>query len=481
MLAPRSDFLWHRILLHGQLQLVRSQLNEFCQSCPPLNTASDLTAFEQRLQQLTQQLHALLAANAVQTAALFGPLHQATHHFLASLPKPLKNQGWRPVSLRFALGPEVGVFLPYYSRSKAHATQRGKGCFPALLLLGIYDHCSPALASDLAQLTALLASFQEARLLLRQRGTCLSVNRLRRVVYHYARRVRLAQPKAKMFPGESLKSRTVAITTDGGRLRVRKDRKAKTKKGRRRYSTHWREPKLLMIYAVKQHRGQTQIDKSFVPVIDGTLNGPDALFKLMRYYLEQLKVTEADKVLVVADGARWIWKRVASLLRSVKVAPEKIHQAVDFYHAMEHLGNAADLAKCFNDKQKKKWLKTQSKRLLSGETEKVVAELEELAAKQPSKKMTTELGYFVRHAREQKRMEYATLEQAGLPLGSGAIESAVRRVINLRLKGAGIFWHKQSAEAMLMLRSFAKAGRLQHLHSLAFAAPIVGAPVADKP
>ena len=481
MLAPRSDFLWHRILLHGQLQLVRSQLNDVCQCYPCLTSPADLAAFEQRFQQLTQQLHALLVASAVQAAALSGQLRQATHQFLASFPKPLKNQGWRPVSLRFALGPQVVVFLPYYSRSRAHPKQRGKGCFPALLVLGIYDHCSPSLAGDLAQLTAFLASFQEARLLLRQRGVCLSVNRLRRVVYHYARRVRLAQATAKLFPGESLKGRVVVITTDGGRLRIRKDRKARTKKGRKRYSTRWREPKLLMIYTVKRHGKQTRIDKSFVPVIDGTLNGPDALFKLLRCYLEQLKVSEADKVLVVADGARWIWKRAASLLRSLKVAPEKIHQAVDFYHAMQHLGSAADLARCFNDKQKKKWLKTQSKRLLSGETEKVVAELEELAAKQPSKKITSELGYFVRHGRERKRMEYATLAKAGLPLGSGAIESAVRRVINLRLKGAGIFWHKQSAEAMLLLRSFAKAGRLQHLHSLAFAPPISGAPESGKP
>jgi hypothetical protein len=481
MLAPRSDFLWNRILLHGKLQLVRSELNDLCSSCPCLATPADLTTFEQRLQQLTQQLHALLTASAVQDCLLSGQLRQATHFLLASFPKPLKNQGWRPVCLRFALGPEVVVYLPYYSRSRAPLDHRCKGCFPALLLLGIYDRCSPALASDLTQLTAFLSSFQEARLLLRQRGVCLSVNRLRRVVYHYAQRVRLAQPKATMFPGENLKGRVVVVTTDGGRLRIRKDRKAKTKKGRKRYSTNWREPKLLMIYTVKQQRGQTQIDKSFVPVIDGTLNGPDALFELIRYYLEQLKVTEADKVLVVADGARWIWKRMASLLRSLKVAPGKIHQAIDFYHAMEHLGRAADLVRCFNDKQKKKWLKTQSKRLLSGETAKVVAELEELAEKQPSKKMNAELGYFVRHGREQKRMEYATLEQSGLPLGSGAIESAVRRVINLRLKGAGIFWHKQSAEAMLLLRSFAKAGRLQHLHALAFAAPIFSAPESGKP
>jgi hypothetical protein len=476
MLAPRSDFLWHRILLHGQLQLVRSELDSLCQSLSCLGSAADLVAFEQRIGQLTQQLHALLAAIAVQTEVCSPRFREATHLLVASLPCRLKNQGWRPVSLRFAVGPEVVVFLPYYSRSTACTAKPCKGCFPALLLLAICDHCSPCLAGELASLTALLGSFQEARSLLHQRGTSLSVNKLRSVVYHYAQRVRLAQKTAKMFPGESLKGRVVVITTDGGRIRIRKDRKAKTKKGRKRYSTHWREPKLLMIYTVKQHCGRTQIDKSFAPVIDGTLNGPDALFRLLRYYLEQLKITEADKVLVVADGARWIWKRAASLLRGLKVAPEKVHQAVDFYHAMEHLGKAADLAGCFNEKQKKKWLKTQSKRLLSGETEKVVAELEALAAKKPSKNLKTELGYFVRHGREEKRMEYATLEKLGLPRGSGAVESAVRRVINLRLKGTGIFWQKPSAEAMLLLRSFAKAGRLQHLHALAFAAPLFGGP-----
>jgi hypothetical protein len=470
MLAPRSDFLWHRILLHGQLQLARERMNDLCQSCPALASPADLIAYEQRLQQLTQDLHALIAANAVQAAALSPQLRQASQDLLASWAKPLKNQGWRAVTLNFAQGPRVVVFLPYYSRSKAHTPGRSKGCFPALLVLGIYDHSSPSLAGDLAQLAALLGSFQEARLLLRPRGVSLSVNRLRRIVYHYAQRVRLAQQTARLFPGESLKGRVVVITTDGGRIRIRKDRKAKTKKGRKRYSTAWREPKLLMIYAVKEKAGRVQMDKTFAPVVDGTLDGPDALFRLMRRYLEQLEVKEADRVVVVADGARWIWKRVAGLLRGLKVDEQKVHQAVDFYHAVQHLSSAADLAGSFTDRQKKKWLKTQSKRLLSGETDKVLAELEALAGAKPSKKMGAELGYFLKHGREHKRMEYAALAKAGLPLGSGAIESAVRRIINLRLKGAGIFWHKPSAAAILLLRGFAKAGRLQHLHSLAFAA-----------
>jgi len=104
----------------------------------------------------------------------------------------------------------------------------------------------------LTRLVALPGSFREARSLLAQRGIALSVNSLRKVAYHYAQRVRLAQRNGHAPAPESLKGRVVVITTDGGRIRIRKDRKAKTKKGRKRFSPCRREPKLLMIYTVKQ-------------------------------------------------------------------------------------------------------------------------------------------------------------------------------------------------------------------------------------
>ena len=47
------------------------------------------------------------------------------------------------------------------------------------------------------------------------------------------------------------------------------------------------------------------------------------------------------------------------------------------------------------------------------------------------------------------------------------MESAIRRVVNLRLKGAAIYWHVGTAEAMLMLRSYFKAGRWDMLKSQA--------------
>jgi hypothetical protein len=65
-------------------------------------------------------------------------------------------------------------------------------------------------------------------------------------------------------------------------------------------------------------------------------------------------------------------------------------------------------------------------------------------------------------------MCYDTLKEINFPIGSGAIESAVRRVINLRFKGASIYWLEQTVEAMIKLRAFYKAGRWEVLKNLAF-------------
>ena len=59
-----------------------------------------------------------------------------------------------------------------------------------------------------------------------------------------------------------------------------------------------------------------------------------------------------------------------------------------------------------------------------------------------------ERDYLLRNARAG-RLDYSKARWAKMPMGSGSMESAVRRVINLRLKGPGIFWHEEHAEQML--------------------------------
>ena len=64
-------------------------------------------------------------------------------------------------------------------------------------------------------------------------------------------------------------------------------------------------------------------------------------------------------------------------------------------------------------------------------------------------------------------MRYKEIKDKKLPIGSGGVESGIRRVINLRLKGPGIFWHEDVVDAMLLLRSYYKAGRWNTLENMA--------------
>src|SRR3982074_818855 len=105
------------------------------------------------------------------------------------------------------------------------------------------------------------------------------------------------------------------------------------------------------------------MDREFLAVIDGTLGGPDAIFKLMEFYLQELKITTADKVLFVADGARWIWNRVGALPRRLGVEAGRVNELVAFYHAVEHLGKIAALQGRWTAWERRAWIARQRRRL----------------------------------------------------------------------------------------------------------------------
>ena len=83
----------------------------------------------------------------------------------------------------------------------------------------------------------------------------------------------------------------------------------------------------------------------------------------------------------------------------------------------------------------------------------MVDELSEVACEEsPDSQVWTEIAYLRKHG-EAGRLKYPTFKGLGLPLGSGAIESNIRRVINLRMKGNSIYWREDRGEAMLQLRA----------------------------
>ncbi len=181
---------------------------------------------------------------------------------------------------------------------------------------------------------------------------------------------------------------------------------------------------------------------------------------MLRSYLGQLGIGEADRVLFVADGARWIWNRIAGLVQGLGLKAEQVEELIDFYHAVEHLGKVAGLRRSWTARQRKLWVRKHRRLLRQGRVGEVIDAVEEICRGRNSGGIRTERDYFLRNI---ARMAYDRVRASKLPIGSGSVESAIRRVVNLRLRGPCIFWCKENAEAILLLRCYWKAGRWNQL------------------
>ena len=102
--------------------------------------------------------------------------------------------------------------------------------------------------------------------------------------------------------------------------------------------------------------------------------------------------------------------------------------------------------------------------LFEGNTEEIINICNEIATTKRAKAVKQKMKDIKEHAH---RMNYKAFKKQGIPTGSGMVESMIRQVINLRLKGCGKFWKKENAQKMLMVRSWWVAGRFDILFGAA--------------
>lgn len=449
-LADASDY-------ELEIQKVYEQLETLQQEIRIVSNAEELEELEREIQQLTDRLGGLLLGQKVQESLDSPEGEAAEKELVKSIPKRLKSEGKKPVHIDTSFGYKITVWVRYYRRNcDRKRKKRQSGLYAGLVRLGVYERCTPHFSSEVGVLAAMLGSFDEAQQVLAARGVEIGIKSIRRITYRSAQRARMVQQLAEveMEMGNVTTGRRIITCADGGRIRLRENKRGrKTKKGRTRYTGAWREPKLFIIYVVDAEGKKV---KTCAPLIDGTLHGPDVLFSMLLSYLRQINIQASDVLLFVADGAKWIWKRVPTLVQALGLQSNQLFELIDFFHAAQHLHTVSKLRKDWKPAQRKRWVTSQRKRLLQGQVDQVIAAIRTLCRGRNSKAIRTHLNYFVKH---RHRMAYDTIAALKLPIGSGAIESAIRRVVNLRLKGPCIFWCKGHAEELLMLRSYYKSGR----------------------
>ena len=367
------------------------------------------------------------------------------------------SQTWAPIIDGTLRGPEA-VFALLLS----YARQIGLNAADKVLFIA---DGAPWIWRRLQRLIAALglslSSLAEAQAQLRSDGIALDIKTLRSTAYRYAARARAAQRSAACGLLDRVTGKRVVVSLDGGRVRVRRKKSGpKTKKGRNRFHTDWKEPKLLILYVVGDDGRPSQ---TWAPIIDGTLRGPEAVFALLLSYARQIGLNAADKVLFIADGAPWIWRRLQRLIAALGLSPTQVLGLIDFYHAAKQLSDAVKLRR-WSATQRTRWLNRTRGLLKRARVDEVITALRELCRGRTAGKIRTHLNCFLKN---RHRFAYTTMVGLGLPRGSGAVESAIRRVINLRIKGASIYWLPESVDAILLLRSFYKSGRWNCLQRMA--------------
>src|SRR5512147_2560263 len=349
-------------------------------------------------------------------------------------------------------------------RSGTGRGAEGSGLYPELAANRISEGCSPNVQAEVGRLVGLLP-IAAAHAELTRRGLELDEKAVRRIAGEMgaqmlAVRTRdLLRFRAGGLPaGTEFAGKRVSVQIDGGRVRVRTTvttSRAGGKRKRRRFRLAWREPKVVIVYELDE---QGRMARGSRPVIDGTLQGPGALIELVAFHLHRLGAARAREVVFVADGAPWIWARLDWVVAQVGLNPVRVVEVLDWCHGVHHVSVALEALK-FDTATRQEHYHRLRMLLKKGKSKAVIEGLEAMAGGLPADSpVWREIRYLRKHA-EARRLRYDVFRSWRLPMGSGAIEGTIRRVINLRLKGNSMYWTKENAEAVFQLRAGVMSGR----------------------
>jgi len=380
----------------------------------------------------------------------------------------IRTERKRRTPIRTLGGQIIQVETSYASsrpRGGKKLAKRGKdgtGVYPVLDQLGIVGRSTPALRLLVSRAVCEANSVDSARDLLAGGGVVIDHKAALRLTYLVtddalrARRDAIRSLKEGVDHGPFAGRRVVAAV-DGGRVNIRKRVAGRPRKGgRKRFETEWREPKILTLYVVDEDGKR---DRQIPTVIDGTLGDADAVFELLRFHLLRMGAHQAESVVFVADGAKWIWRRTDALRQALHLPEGRFQEIVDYFHVVERLAELSKTQTRWGESLRLEWLHEQKRRLKAGDIE-AIEDVVRVIGTRKDADMETESEYW---ARNRERLRYASYRKKKWPIGSGAVESAVRRVINLRMKGASITWTEEHAEGILHLRAHAKSGRWYEL------------------
>jgi hypothetical protein len=201
----------------------------------------------------------------------------------------------------------------------------------------------------------------------------------------------------------------------------------------------WVETKLGRVFAAESNvsvseKRKTILDSEYVGHIGSHTDFCQKMDGVLARY---------TNLVFIADGAKWIWKWVGDYY------PNAV-QILDFFHAFEKICTWIALT-TKDGEQRKQLCQYMEEMLRNSQIEELIAYIESMDCKGDIlEKRTALLSYLQNNI---QRMDYKNYVENGYLIGSGAIESANRNVIQQRLKRSGQRWTLKGGQQVLNLRT----------------------------
>ena len=268
--------------------------------------------------------------------------------------------------------------------------------------------------------------------------------------------------------GQHLGDRTVhRITRKAGRVAAQQERELALKMATWSIASQWVEAKPARLYiavdGVMVHRQQWNEAKCVTCYWDQA-DAAGKTHRVARYAVrfesaEQFKafvwslacrcgLESAAEVVLLGDGAAWIWEHVGGVLGAMTVC------ITDWYHVIEHVWSAANVLHGQGSAAAAQWVGQYETLLWQGQYPRVLELLEQERRRTRSLPKHQAIGELETYLHNQgPRLAYDRFRQADYDIGSGRVEAACKHVVATRMKRSGMMWSDPGAQEMLSLRT----------------------------
>ena len=173
-------------------------------------------------------------------------------------------------------------------------------------------------------------------------------------------------------------------------------------------------------------------------------------------------IEQVRELVVLGDGAEWIVSVRQEVLDGLEA---RVTQILDIRHAEEHLW---DVTRACLGEQEERWITQPLEDLAQGRVDALIAAVRSLSppTEAAAKLVATTPTYF---DERRAQMDYPRFRAQGYHIGSGLAESACKRLVGQREKGAGMHWTVAGAQAIGTLRATALSTRWEEVEALAAA------------